>query len=134
MSTVKTFLKSNNLKVTPQRLKLISIIEEKGHVSIDELYSLIKNEFENISLATIYKNLNLMIEKGCIQEVKIDCHKSIYEISKKEHNHLICNNCFSITDISIPKSNLDLSNIDINFNIQQIKFNIYGTCSNCLEN
>ncbi|NPA60635.1 MAG: transcriptional repressor, partial [Epsilonproteobacteria bacterium] len=73
-------LRQHNLKATPQRLAITEILYKQGHINIESLYELMVQKFNSISLATIYKNINLMIEGSFIQEVKIPNAKSVYEL------------------------------------------------------
>jgi len=101
MKSSADILKEHQLKVTPQRLRIIKMLEEHGHLNIDELYKQMLKEFPNVSLATIYKNINQMIENKIIQEVKLPQIKSVYELIKEPHLHMVCNVCFSVQDIMI---------------------------------
>lgn len=94
-------LKKYNLKVTPQRVAIVQELYLFGHLNIDQLYTKLLNQFPSISLATIYKNMNAMIERIFIQEVKIPHEKSVYELSKASHAHVVCEKCKKIEDIMI---------------------------------
>jgi len=99
-------LREHNLKATPQRLAITDALHINGHMSIEALYEIMVHKFSSISLATIYKNINIMLENSFIQEVKIPNKKSIYELSKETHSHLVCDVCGEVQDIT-----LDLSSI-----------------------
>ncbi len=101
METTIELLKEHALKVTPQRLKIIAMLNEYGHLSIEDLYRLMLKEFPNVSLATIYKNINQMAQTRLIQEVKIPDSKSVYEIVKEPHLHMVCDRCHKVEDIII---------------------------------
>ncbi len=125
-------LKENNLKVTPQRLTIVEELFINGHMNIDQLYSSLKRKFPSVSLATIYKNINAMIEIFFLSEVKIPHQKSVYELTKDNHSHVVCSHCQTIMDID-----LDISNIlneakrlsDYSLVKSSIVFN--GICPNC---
>lgn len=95
-------LKEHNLKVTPQRLGIFSLIQMSGHISIEELYVALRKDFSTISLATLYKNIHSMVEVNLLKEVKIPNGKSKYEIIKKEHSHMICKQCSKLEDLELP--------------------------------
>ncbi len=99
MKETAELLKEHRLKVTPQRLKILSIIDKEGHVGIEGLYTRMYDEFPSISLATIYKNINQMMEKGLIEEIKLPAQKSVYEIVKEPHLHMVCDRCRKVEDI-----------------------------------
>ena len=99
-------LKEYNLKVTPQRLAIVEELNMHGHMNIDDLYHTLLVKFPSISLATIYKNINAMIEKIFLNEVKIPNKKSVYELTKEEHSHVVCKKCNAIMDINLDTSKL----------------------------
>ena len=82
----------------------MAIVEElynNGHMNIDDLYKKLLSKFPSVSLATIYKNINAMVEKVFLSEVKIPNSKSVYELIKTEHAHLVCSSCGHIEDIML---------------------------------
>lgn len=91
-------LKDNNLKATPQRLCVLKILEKHTHPNIDELYEEMKELYPSISLATVYKNLNTLIEKGVVVEVPNSGDKSRFDIYHKPHIHVICEKCGKVYD------------------------------------
>ena len=94
-------LKEYDLKVTPQRLKIVSMLHAHGHINIEDLFSGMREEFPSVSLATIYKNINQMIQSGLIQEVKLPSQKSVYELVKEPHLHMVCDRCHKVEDILV---------------------------------
>ncbi|MRI83557.1 MAG: transcriptional repressor [Nitratiruptor sp.] len=82
---------------------MLEILERYGHADIEEIYNEIKEIFISISLATVYKNINTMLEAGLIQEIKIPNGKSKFEIVKEHHSHFFCTQCNRIYDIPHPQ-------------------------------
>jgi Fur family peroxide stress response transcriptional regulator len=126
-------LKKNNLKTTPQRLLIIEKLHKEGHLSVDDLYIALKERFISISLATIYKNINIMTQKSVIQEVKIPNQKSVYELTKQEHSHVVCSKCNNIYDLQLDTHDLlkqanSLGDFCISSSV--VLFN--GTCKECM--
>jgi len=125
-------LRENNLKATPQRLTIIEALYIKGHINIDDIYSILKKKFPSISLATIYKNINAMIEISFLSEVKIPNQKSVYELTKAEHVHVVCSKCNAILDVKLDTSTLCLEvskKSDYTLDTSFIIFN--GVCPDC---
>ena len=92
-------LRENVLKVTPQRMTMLEEIEAAGHIDVDALYEILRISFPNISLATVYKNVNQMYELSILEVIKVPNHKQQYEISKEPHIHLACDSCGSVMDM-----------------------------------
>jgi len=132
MKNYTTILREYNLKATPQRLAIIESVDRFGHINIDNLYEEVKNKFSSISLATIYKNINSMISNMLLLEVKVPNQKSVYEMVKEQHSHLICDSCGAIVDIKINTSNIEESiSKDYNFIINKSDVVFSGNCEKC---
>ncbi len=127
-----SLLQANNLKATPQRLTIVEELYLNGHLNIDELYKSLQTKFPSISLATIYKNINAMIEISFLSEVKIPHKKSVYELRKKEHSHVVCSSCNSIMDIELDTNTLikEASKLS-NYSLQESNIIFNGICSSC---
>jgi Fur family peroxide stress response transcriptional regulator len=127
-----TQLQSHQLKVTPQRLEIVDILTRYGHVSIEELYAKLQDKFPTLSLATIYKNLKMMQERSFLSEVKLAHQKSVFELQKEEHAHLVCSSCGAIVDISLDASTLiSYAQSKSSYTIDYSTINLYGTCAKC---
>ena len=130
MTTYVEVLKASGLKATVQRLSIMEVINHQGHISIDALYQSLHHTYPTLSLATIYKNILMMIEKNIVVEEPISGAKSQYELKKKEHVHLVCQVCGLVEDEEL---NLSLSYLNKNnsFSLSHSQINLYGICSAC---
>jgi len=132
MNNFTQMLRAHHLKATPQRLEIATTLHKYGHVNIELLYEIMLNKFNSISLATIYKNINIMIENAFIQEVKIPNQKSVYELTKEAHSHLVCQKCGMIEDIEIDlASTTAQAAAKSNFQITKADLVFSGVCQNC---
>ncbi|PIF03326.1 MAG: transcriptional repressor [Arcobacter sp.] len=127
-----SLLKEYDLKVTPQRVAIIEELCIHGHMNIDDLYKKLSSKFPSISLATIYKNINTMCEKLFLSEVKIPNNKSVFELTKSEHTHLVCKSCGYIEDIVLDASSL-LDNLSrkSSFKVDSSDIIFSGICNKC---
>ncbi|MDX4060565.1 transcriptional repressor, partial [Aliarcobacter skirrowii] len=132
MINTTALLKNYDLKVTPQRIAIIEELYKNGHMNIDDLYKKLLDRFPSVSLATIYKNINSMVEKLFLSEVKIPNAKTVYELSKNEHAHLVCSNCKAVMDIELDSSDISkqISNLN-NFKVNQTDIILSGICQKC---
>ncbi len=125
-------LKDAGLKATPQRLLILNIISEGGHIDIEDIYRKIKKIVPSISIATVYKNLKLLVDKEIIKELNITSFKPLYEVNTTEHIHLICKNCNKIIDMEC--ENPDIKKIlenALHNKVHKIEINAYVLCDNC---
>ena len=101
-----SLLKQSGLKVTPQRLSVLRILDRHTHPTIDELYDEILKESPSVSLATVYKNLNTLKDEGLVVEVNIVNQKARYDIYECPHIHVVCESCGSVEDVSYDDAEL----------------------------
>ncbi|MCX8042465.1 MAG: transcriptional repressor, partial [Thermodesulfobacteriaceae bacterium] len=87
-------IKSADLKMTPQRLKLIEIIDEIGedHPTIGEILKKIRKDFPTTSFSTLYTNILVFKELGLLKLFSIEDEARI-ELNLKPH--------FNICDLNI---------------------------------
>lgn len=132
MTNYTNLLKEYDLKVTPQRVAIVEELYNNGHMNIDDLYKKLLSKFPSVSLATIYKNINAMVEKVFLSEVKIPNTKSVYELVKTEHAHLACSSCGEIEDIMLDASSIltEASKLTT-FKINSTNIVLSGLCSKC---
>lgn len=121
-------------KYSKQRELILKILDSnRTHPSADMIYDLIKKELPNISLATVYRNLNMLSDDGIISRLEGVDGIFRFDADIKEHYHYICNKCGQIFDIPInllpePKPILS-EKLGIDIDIANITFR--GTCKNC---
>lgn len=104
MNDFINLLKTKELKATPQRISVLKELGKKTHPTIDDLYDALRKENPSMSLATVYKNLATLKEKGIVIEVNTAEGKMRYDIYSKPHIHLICQRCGAIEDVDYDKS------------------------------
>ncbi|MCF7857933.1 MAG: transcriptional repressor [Candidatus Cloacimonetes bacterium] len=132
----REFLKSKNLKLTKPRLTILkAIFRNHEHFNVDNLYEQIRKKQSNVSRATIYRTIPLLLESGLIK-LSLRCDsKDIYEHSYGHENHLhfICTNCGSIKEASFIKVEKLINQlaVDANFKITEYHLSARGLCENC---
>ncbi len=132
MQKSENLLREYGIKVTPQRLSIVDELYGRVHMSIDDLYSAIKKKFPSISLATVYKNINAMMERNFIQEVKIPNQKSRFELAKEPHSHVVCQNCGKVEDLHLDLNAITKEAIDkTNYKISEDALIFSGLCPKC---
>ncbi len=133
MTDFKAILQNKDLKATHQRLVILEELEKSKHIDIDKLYSLVIENCPTLSKATLYRNLNDLVLKEIVTEVKLPNQKNRYETTKLPHIHLVCKKCGSIEDETIDISFLlnEVSKYS-NFQIETSSISLEGICKECL--
>lgn len=73
--------------------------EHRVHPTADELYNYIHQEYSDIGVATVYRNLNKFAEKGIIRKIIGLDGSSHFDSCLEPHFHFICSCCGRIYDI-----------------------------------
>ena len=84
------WLAGAGLRPTRQRLTLAALLVGDGkdrHVTAESLYSLVKDQGEKVSLATVYNTLRAFCDAGLMQEVLVDGAKSYFDTNTHDHPH-----------------------------------------------
>lgn len=86
---------------TKQKEIIYEILKENRiHPTIQEIYLLAKAKYPNIGQATVYRNINKLVEEGSILKLpSTDDESYRYDINIAPHSHLVCNCCGKIVDI-----------------------------------
>lgn len=129
-------LKSGGFRITPQRQEIIKCFGPGGnHYSAEEVHRKVRRRFPNISLDTVYRNLNTMKELGILEVLNFEDGKSRYELVRENthHHHLVCLKCGISQELDFcPLQFLDSTLLrEKNFRVERHSFEIYGYCSSC---
>ncbi len=127
-------LNAKNLKSTPQRILILNVILKNGHIDIEEIYKKVSEVIPSISIATIYKNLKLLVDTGIVKEVNISSFKTLYELNTNPHFHLICKKCKKILDVNIEDKKVKEFFVQvIGKDVESYEVNVYTKCRECKD-
>lgn len=124
------------LKYSKQR-ELIKecLMNRKDHPTADMVYMDVRGTFPNISLGTVYRNLQLLTDLGEIQKLNVGDGVDHFDAKIFPHYHFICKECGNVID-------LQMDNIDTIKDIAGVNFDgqiaghityFYGVCGNCCK-
>ncbi len=96
-------LREKSVRITDTRRAVLSyLVKSQEHPSADAIYQDLKPAFPNMSLATVYNNLKVLIEEGFVSEIKVRNDTTTYfDFMGHDHLNLICESCGKIEDIDI---------------------------------
>ncbi len=130
---------SMTMKYSRQRAAILSFLQSRrDHPTAELVYSNVKESFPNISLGTVYRNLNQLADAGMIAKhsfglLGID-H---FDYNTSPHYHFVCSSCSAVIDL--PMAYSAVSEIDAraaeDFDglIREHRLYFCGTCRNCLD-
>ena len=108
-----------------QRNLVYDIIQVScDHPTADMVYLRAKQTMPKISLGTVYRNLNELVELGKILRINVPGDSDRFDKMLVKHSHFFCEKCKSI---------LDINEINLNDVVIEIEISLYGICSKCQE-
>lgn len=121
-------------KRSKQRERILELLgQTEIHPTADWLYHKLKKEFPSLSLGTVYRNLNILVEQKRIQKLPFGSTHDRYEIIKNPHYHLVCKACGRVQDFDMPQYaeiNKQAQKMS-GFNISRHRIDFFGTCDKC---
>lgn len=122
------------LKYSRQREKIENYLKNtKEHPTAEHIFTELRKEIPDISLATVYRNLNLLCSQGLAQRISFGEAEDRYDADVSSHGHFICNSCGRVLDFYGDAVNLSvvLEEIGNDSEVYNHKLFVYGQCSKC---
>lgn len=86
---IVALLRKHDINPTQQRLKIgEALFVRDQHVSAEQVISMVNQDGEEVSKATVYNTLGLFAKKGLLREVNIDSSKVFYDTNLSRHHHI----------------------------------------------
>lgn len=118
------------MRNTRQKELILDIINKSySHPNAYDIYLECRKEIPNISLGTVYRNLNTLVETNKIQKIKSTDNIDRYD-KMLNHSHFICIKCNKIIDIN---EKVDYNEYVGENKVLNCKVILEGLCKNCLE-
>ena len=125
----------NMHKSSRQRDGISALLTKKNyHPTVDDLYLKIKKDFPNISLGTVYRNLDQLTQMGKIIKIDIPDKPARYDGNTEDHYHVRCVNCGFIEDVWMDfdlRDCVDLNKAIPNFDVLEYDIGFLGVCEKC---
>jgi Fe2+ or Zn2+ uptake regulation protein len=110
-----------------------AVVAAHGHHSPEQIYETVRNRIPSISLATVYNNLRLFVERGLLREVSPHSSTLRVDGNLKPHHHLVCTRCKSVQDIEGDFFDFKriARQIPAGFDLSQPQVEVFGLCRRC---
>jgi len=118
---------------TVQRQKVLEyLISVKTHPTAEMVFEAIKDDLKGLTLATVYRNLNLLAKENKILKLEVNGEMH-FDADISKHQHFVCDDCDEMYDVFEEEvSNYALKNIKT-FEPYRVQIIYRGSCNNCKQ-
>lgn len=124
------------LKRSKQRDAIMNYLRStKEHPTADTVYMNVREVIPNISLGTVYRNLNLLAACGDILKLTCDNKSERFDADIQPHYHVMCTECGEVVDLMMePLEHVNvLAGAAFDGRIDEHVIYFKGICQKCLK-
>jgi Fur family peroxide stress response transcriptional regulator len=124
------------LKKSYQRdIILKVVIDSFDHPTAEVVYNKVKQIIPNISLGTVYRNLNVLTDNGYVKRIGISNNQDRFDKTTANHHHIRCIMCNDVKDIFYDTASEFYDKIELETKYKIISKDLVfeGICPNCIE-
>ncbi len=131
--------KTVNYRNSQQRDRILELLRSKRariHPTAEWVYHQLKPQNPSLSLGTVYRNLNVLVELGVLERLYGESGVDRYEIDRTPHYHLICERCGGVEDVAMESDPGLIEKLQplTRFKIKRHRIEFYGLCNECQKN
>ena len=119
-----------------QQLKVVweTVKNETSHPTADQVYAKVRRAMPNISLGTVYRNLQKLVGEKKLKVLTLG-RTQRFDPMVDRHDHFICEQCNRVYDIVVKSGEkaMPASLARQGFKATSHQWSLYGTCKNCAE-
>ncbi len=126
--------KDKKIKMTVQRRVVLEEVKKvKTHPSADEVYLAVRRRLPDISMATVYRNLETLAEHGLIRRLWEVSAPRRYDGILEQHYHVVCDRCGRVDDVRLEAVNgfLEDARRASDYDVQGYRLEFHGLCPSC---
>ena len=122
--------------MTHQREIILQELQTSGaHLTADELYDRVKKKLPRISLATVYRNLEILTQVGLIAKREVSGRQKRFDSDVTEHDHIFCVQCHRLDNLDLNRQDvggLPMGLID-GYTVTGYRLEFAGVCKDCRQ-
>jgi Fe2+ or Zn2+ uptake regulation protein len=124
-------LATSGLRFTRQRQQVFSVVAEShDHPSAEEIYTRTRTRMPDISFATVYNCLGVLVQCGLVRQVLLDRGHARYCPNMRDHCHFFCERCGHVTDVDLPRHKAIIP-LPPGYEPTNFDLSVRGLCRSC---
>lgn len=131
---ITALLRDKGFKVTPQRLAIFKVLAaSKAHPSAEMIFNQLQPSYPTMSLATVYKTVEILKEIGLIQVLNAGEDSFRYDADTSAHPHIRCLQCGRVDDLHEVSTGAFVGEVarKTAYRLTGQQFYFYGVCPAC---
>ena len=90
-------------RTTPQRAVVLEAVRRSGteHPTAERIYDRVRRVLPSISLGTVYRNLQRLVQDGTIGAAQLGARSLHYDPTATDHDHFVCRHCGRVEDLPV---------------------------------
>lgn len=110
-----------------------AIAASEGHVTAEEIASLVQERFPSVNLSTVYRTLEVLERLGVVDHVHFGHGRAVFHLADHAHHHLYCEGCGAVAELEEAELQplLDALEARHGFELDRRHFAIGGRCRRC---
>jgi Fur family ferric uptake transcriptional regulator len=125
---------SPETRMTQQKKVILEELQKvTSHPTANEVYKMVREKIPNISLGTVYRNLEQLSAQGKIIKLEFAGKKMRFDGNPSSHQHVRCVRCRCMDDIRLVEDDQDRPAIEASgYKILGYHLEYFGICPECL--
>ncbi len=123
------------MKFSRQREIILKYVRDShNHPTADEVYTALKKNSPELSLGTVYRNLNRLSGLGIIKKIPIADGSDRFDGRTDRHWHFICDSCGGVYDVDYALPDVESAvKMQSGHKVTIVTLSLRGICRDCLE-
>jgi Fur family ferric uptake transcriptional regulator len=127
-------LRSRGLRVTRPRVAVLEVLDEGGHLEVDEIVNRVRGRLDSVSVQAVYDVLGALARAGLARRIEPAGSPARYEgRTGDNHHHIVCRGCGTVADVDCAVGQapcLDPSDAH-GFELDEAEVTFWGLCPAC---
>ena len=121
-------------RMTQQKRVILEELQKVyTHPTADEVYEMVRKRIHNISLGTVYRNLEQLSASGKILKLELAGTQKRFDATIEPHHHIRCTSCGRVDDVERVEGNLEGIRCEANgYTVDAYRLEFFGRCQACL--
>lgn len=121
-------------RMTRQRQVILEELRKvTSHPTADQLHQMVKHRLPGISIATVYRNLELLADEGKVLKLDVSGNQRRFDGTPEPHYHVRCSRCGRVDDVHIePIADIEEMAADASgYQVMSHTVEFTGICPEC---